>query len=140
AKRAVQRGNVGVAEQSFRTVYQCTRVESAEQPHCTIAAAKTPHAIDVARRECRVEIGEAMLVGAREVAVLLEHMRADAGCPAERMRLLGGPVELRLRAERPRGRDERDARAGSEWCWMSHRAQRRGGFNGVQWRARASHS
>src|SRR5438445_354470 len=59
-------------------------------------------------------------VASGEVAVALEHVIADDGLPAERLRVLDRPVEIGGAAQRTSGRNKRDACASAQWRWKSH--------------------
>ena len=92
--RRVQRGDVAVAEQDLGVATNQVIVEARDDAGAAPAAADADNAADVAIREHRVDISGAVLVAAGEVAVAIEHMRADLHLEAEGLEGLADDVEV----------------------------------------------
>ena len=136
ARRAVERGDVGEAEQRARTARERSPVDMRQQAHCPVPAAHAPHGVDVVIGQRGVEIPQSLSVRATEIVVAAENVIAGLRFPAKRSRVRDGGVELFRAAQRAGRRDERDARAGGEQWRKSHRAQRRERCRSEQWGGR----
>src|SRR4051812_45396096 len=132
AQRGVKGGDVGEADEGARTRIHGGGVEPVEDAHDSIAAAETPDAVDGVVLEGSVEVVEALLVGAGEVARARGDVVADDGFPSERPRLLDGGAVGGVLADGPCRGDECDARAWREQWRSAHRGERREGSRAGQ--------
>ncbi len=125
AGRLVQRqeegGDVGVADDRLGMAEQRLEVDRAEDPGDAVAAAQTPDGVDGGIAEGLVEVGEAGLVGAGEVAVAIEHVGAGHRLEVERLTEFDTALQVVALAERAGGRHQCDARAAPKPRRTDHR-------------------
>jgi len=79
----VQRGDVGVSDERLGVALPRLKVDAVENAHRAVSAANAPDPVNGFVGSESVQIGDAMCVYAGEVAVALEHVRADHRFPLE---------------------------------------------------------
>ncbi len=106
----VERGDVGVADDRFRILFQRVVVELFDEAHRAVSAACAPDAVNLRVANCVVEIFEAVRVFAGEVAeMLFAGVLSGDRFPSERARVVGGALEL-FSCSGAGGRNQRNAR------------------------------
>src|SRR5690348_11608245 len=120
ADRGVKRRDIRVSDHRLRSTPQCCVIEAIEDAHRTVAAANAPDRIDAIVGNRGVEIGESLIVAAREIAIARQRMRARDWLPPQAARVLDRMSKIFFTAQRPRGCDESDARTCCDG-WPFHR-------------------
>jgi hypothetical protein len=120
ADGAVERGDVGVADDGFGFALQGVVVDGVEQAHGAVAAAEAPDGVDAIVAQRVVQIGETVRVAAGEVVGFFVGVSADHRLPAEGGGVGGGAIYVGGNSERTGSGDESDARAGLEFFEWLH--------------------
>ena len=104
--RHVERGDVAVADEGLGLPLHERVVEQREDPRRPVAAPHAPDRVDAIIGEHRVEIVGAGGIGARQIAIAGEEVRAGPHLEAERLQRLDGEADVLGVVRRRRGGDQ----------------------------------